>query len=153
MLKKLNLKKQIGISLTFLVFTLVLFSIAVFGLLGRPYSGHVLLNYFFVGLGLGLYVFILLRFNLNYAFLLFILGYFFSYGTLFYVFSYSSDGFGDLAGFLGWMIIMGLVIALGITLELLLYIRRKQRQERKEHRDVIDVEAVEVIEHDDETAS
>ncbi len=146
MLNKIDFKRQIAISVIFVALTMTLFSIAVFGILGTPYEGHILLNYFFMGVAFGLYVFILIQLKLNAAFLLFVLGYVFSFGTLYYVYSFATEGFGELAGFLGWMIIMALVVALGITLEILLHIRRKQRIQINENKHVIEAEVVEAIE-------
>lgn len=145
MFKKDNIKLQIIISSIFLTLTVGLFSISVFGVLEKPYNSHILLNHFFIGLAMGLYVFIMLQINLKSAFTLFILGYVFSFGTLFYVYSRASDGFSELAGFMGWTIIMLLVIALGITLEILLSLRKKEKEKQYTfpEDEVVDVELIE----------
>lgn len=141
MLEKIDFKKQIGLSITFLVMTIILFAIAVFGFLGKPFSWNILLNHFFFGLALGLYVFILIQFNFNTAFILFILGYVFSFGILFYVYARSQEGFSEAAGLLGWSVVLILVIALGITFEILLKTRKKYQLEKLNNKNVDAIEA------------
>ncbi len=149
MLKKVNLKKQILISVIFLGLTTGLFALAIFGSLGKSFDSHILLNHFFLGLAIGIYIFILIQFNFYAAFLLFILGYVFSFAILFYNYSFGQEGFTELAGFLGWIVVMILVIALGIAIEILLHVRRKQKALRLVERNSIEAEVIVKENHED----
>ncbi|AMC92941.1 hypothetical protein AOC36_02750 [Erysipelothrix larvae] len=147
MLNRLTLKNKLIISLSFTALTVLLFSIAVFGLLKSPFDWHVLLNYVFVGVGVGIYFFILTSFKYSLAFMIFIVGYIIAFVSLFYMFAHSGEGFADLAGIILWMITIGLVVALGIAVEIIFHSKRQTRlASAHQNGEVVDVD---VIEHDE----
>lgn len=128
MLKKTNLKSQISIALIFFVMTLCLFSIGHYGFLQKPFEWPVFINYSIVSLVISLYLFAIMQKNFNYAFLLYIGGYIFAFAIYLYNSTKDYTGFLEVAGIVSWFVIMILVIALGLTFELLL----KSKQQNKE---------------------
>ena len=81
----------------------------------NPFDWNVLLNYAIAGAILAVYVFVILRNKFTFAFLLFIGGYVFAFGSLIYTATQEYTGFQELAGIIGWMLIMFLVIGFGIA--------------------------------------
>lgn len=139
MTQRLTLKTRFIIFGVITALTVLLFSIGVFGLLKTPFNWHILLNYLFIGLALAVYTFILLTYRYTFALMLFAAGYIVSFISLFYMFANATGGFSDLAGIILWMITMGLMIALGITIEALRFISHRNKPTKVETADVIDV--------------
>ena len=150
MLKKLDFKKQLSISSIIAGTTVVLLSLAVFVLLGSPFTWSVLINYIILSLVLGLYLFTIMRLHYNLAFILFLIGYFFSFAVLFFAYAGGSqNGFTDLAGFIGFLLIIGLVMVLGVALEILMKTRTNLKEELKHSKTPNDYIEAEVVETKD----
>lgn len=128
MLKKTNFKNQITISVIFFVMTLTLFSIGHYGFLQNPFVWPVFINYSIVSLVVSAYLFVIMHKIYNYAFLLYIAGYVFAFAIYLYNSTKDYTGFLEIVGIISWFVIMILVIALGLSFELLL----KSRQQNKE---------------------
>ncbi len=128
MLNNIDLKKRIVISLIFFGISLALFSIAVFAFQGHPFQGSVLINYTILSLVIGAYVFGIMHYQFNFAFILFIGGYIFAFVILLYNATRDFTGFLELAGLISWFVIMGLVITAGISFEFLLKTRRANKE-------------------------
>lgn len=148
MLKKLTTKEQIYVSLGFVGLTVILMSIAMFGILHKQFAWSVVLNYFFFGLVLGIYSFVVLKLKYHLAFILYSIGYGLAFLLLFFVYvgGRSDSGFTDLGGLIGMLLILVLVMVLGIALEILrstrVKIKREQATNNDTKREYIDAEIV-----------
>lgn len=128
-MKKLTLKAKLIFSGSLILLTVLLFSIAVFGIRTQAFSGSVLLNYTLVGLLLALYVFALLYLDLIYALVLFLGSYIIAFISLYSTFMSTNDGFSDLAGILSWMIILVAGSIIGLLIEVIRKLKPKKTTE------------------------
>lgn len=156
MLSKLDLKKQLTISAIIVALTTALLSLAVFVILGSPFAWSVLINYTILSLVLGIYFFTIMRLRYNLAFVLFLIGYFFAFAVLFFAYTGGSkNGFTDLAGFIGFLMIIGLVMILGVSLEILMKTRNTLKEEIKQSKaptDYIEAEVTKTTETEKNTS-
>ncbi len=153
MLSKIDVKKQISISLIFFVMSMALFSVGLYAFLQHPFEWPVFINYGIVSIIISAYLFFIMNRRFNFAFILFVSGYVFAFAIYLYNATKDYSGFLEIAGILSWFVIMGLVIALGLTFEFLLNSRKQNKelqalakeqqilqQEREGQIDVIDVD-------------
>ena len=153
MLKKIHLEKELLISFIFFITSLALFSIGIFGFLQHHFDWVLLSRYALVSLVISLYLFIVMHKNFDFAFLLFLIGYVFAYGIYLYNATKDYSGFLEIAGIISWFVIMVMVIALGLTVELLLIARRKNKELKKiaKEKEVLEEKIHEQLEADFKT--
>lgn len=150
MLNKIDFKKQLVISLIFAGMSLFLFSIAVFGFLGHYFQGSVFLNYTILSLVIGIYIFGLIQMKFNFAFVLFTAGYVFAFAVFIYNATKDTTAMLETVGLISWWVIMGLVVAMGITFEFLLKSRHDNRallqkaRELEEERKRLESDAIDI---------
>ncbi len=128
MLKRINLKKQILISLTFFILTVLLFSFVQFITLKHPFEWEYVLVRSVIALIVSLYLFYVMKKEFNLAFLIFMVGYVFAFGIYMVNMKSIRTDFVRLMTTASWYLIMSLVIASGLSLEYLLQSRKKNKE-------------------------
>lgn len=128
MLNKIDFKKRLYISFIFFVTSLFLFSLSVFSFMGKPFDWAIFINYGIASLIVSAYVYAIMHLKLNFAFILFVLGYVFAFAMLVYNSTKDYTGFLEIAGLISWFVIIGLVIVSGLSVEFLMKSRSKNKE-------------------------
>ena len=132
MLKKMSFGKKLTYALIFFILSLSLFSLGVFVLGKTPFEQEILIRYTIISGVIAVYALLIMSFNLNFAFPIFVVGYLFAFGLFIYNSIKNPIDYVDTTALITWFVIMGLDVALGLSLETLLRSRIKNRELKKE---------------------